>query len=81
MSKKTAKSNNSSYETLDLHGVRHQDVELLVENFILANKLPVKIITSNSNTMKKIINSVLEKYNLKQLTPTAHNLGEIIVYE
>ena len=36
---------------LDLHGVRHEDVDRLVENFILLNNLPVTIITGNSQKM------------------------------
>jgi DNA-nicking Smr family endonuclease len=49
----------TSVETLDLHGLRHHQVELLVENFVLMNEFPVKIITGNSPTMKQIVQSVL----------------------
>jgi hypothetical protein len=40
---------------LDLHGVRHADVDRLVENFVLLNKPPLTIITGNSNRMQEIV--------------------------
>jgi len=49
---------------LDLHGVRHQDVERLVENFVLLNELPLRIITGNSLKMVELVSEVLNKHNL-----------------
>ena len=40
---------------LDLHGVRHNDVERLVENFVLLNEPPLTIITGNSHRMRQIV--------------------------
>ena len=40
---------------LDLHGKKHEEVERHVENFILMNKLPLTIITGNSETMRSIV--------------------------
>jgi len=42
-------------KTLDLHGVKHVDVERLVENFILLNEPPLSIITGNSQRMQEIV--------------------------
>ena len=42
-------------KTLDLHGVRHDDVERLVEKFVLLNEPPLKIITGNSDRMSNIV--------------------------
>ena len=41
---------------LDLHGLKHHEVHVLVEDFILKNQyqLPLRIITGNSNKMKSI---------------------------
>ena len=39
---------------LDLHGIRHDDVERLVENFVLLNEPPLTIITGNSDKMRDI---------------------------
>ena len=49
---------------LDLHGVRHQDVERLVENFVLLNELPLKIITGNSDEMRRLVVNVLERHHM-----------------
>jgi len=47
---------------LDLHGVRHPDVEIKVENFILMNQdqIPLTIICGNS---QKMIDLVIETIN------------------
>ena len=47
---------------LDLHGVRHHEVELMVENFILMNqnKIPLTIICGNSQRMIDLVNGVIE---------------------
>ncbi len=49
--------------TLDLHGVRHHEVERMVENFILMNQsnFPLTIICGNSDKMIKLVNSVTDK--------------------
>ncbi len=44
-------------KTLDLHGKRHHEVDRLIENFILLNKLPLTIITGNSDFMRaRVVN-------------------------
>lgn len=65
---------------LDLHGYLHHEVENEVMNFLFlkAKELPVKIITGNSDKMRKIVIPLLEKYNFEYLIP-AHNHGEVIV--
>ena len=63
---------------LDLHGKKHVDVEILVEDFILTNETPIYIITGNSKVMQDIVIKVLNLHNFKWLIK-AHNLGEIIV--
>jgi len=42
-------------KTLDLHGVKHADVDRLVENFVLLNEPPLTIITGNSQRMQEIV--------------------------
>ena len=53
--------------SLDLHGIKHNYVEILVENFILRNeyKLPIDIVTGHSEDMKKIVREVLEYYGFE----------------
>ena len=41
--------------TLDLHGVKHEDAERLVENFVLLKNKPLEIVTGNSDRMENIV--------------------------
>ena len=50
--------------TLDLHGVKHADVDRLVENFILLNNPPLTIICGNSDRMIELVTSVLHRHNI-----------------
>ena len=63
---------------LDLHGVRHMEIDDLVTNFILMNQdyFPVTIICGNSVTMIKLVNNVVEK-----LKCNSYNIsyGKIII--
>jgi len=48
---------------LDLHGVKHQDVDMIVENFILLNQgsFPLTIICGNSPKMISLVNLVTQR--------------------
>ena len=50
---------------LDLHGIRHEEVDRLVENFVLLNEPPIRIITGNSNKMKDIVTEVLDRHDME----------------
>ena len=50
--------------TLDLHGIKHEDVDRLVENFVLLNELPLNIITGNSDEMRRLVINVLERHHM-----------------
>jgi len=65
---------------LDLHGVFHSEVRDKVENFVLLNstKLPVRIITGDSQRMRNLTVNILDKHKFNYDIP-AHNSGEIIV--
>ena len=49
---------------LDLHGVRHSEVDRLVENFVLLNNPPLEIITGNSDKMPELVRKVLDRHNI-----------------
>lgn len=51
---------------LDLHGVRHSDVEVAVEDFVLNNQqqLPLIIICGNSSKMIDIVSKTLKKMEI-----------------
>ena len=57
---------------LDLHKIRHSEVDRLVENFVLLNALPLRIITGNSDKMKELVIKVLDKHDMEyeQLHPS-----------
>ncbi len=66
---------------LDLHGVRHGEVQILVEDFILENQnyLPIKIITGNSEKMKRIVTNVLNAHGFQYSDGDFYNRGYIDV--
>ena len=51
-------------KVLDLHGVRHEEVERLLENFILLNEPPLKVITGNSTYMQNVLEKFCSKYKI-----------------
>ncbi len=48
---------------LDLHGIRHHDVEIMVQDFVLSHQeeLPLIVICGNSAKMIQIVNQALTK--------------------
>jgi len=66
---------------LDLHGIRHHEVELLVENFIYMNQseIPLTIICGNSQRMIDIVNRVIDKIDCK--TVVMDHYGVIVIRE
>jgi hypothetical protein len=65
--------------TLDLHGVSHAAADRLVENFVLLNDGPVRVITGNSLAMQTIVKCVAARYDLHSEPETYWNLGSLIV--
>ena len=49
---------------LDLHGIRHSEVDRLVENFVLLNEPPLTIITGNSQRMMEIVVNCLVTHDV-----------------
>jgi hypothetical protein len=66
-------------KTLDLHGLYHSAVQQKVENFVLLNETPIRIITGNSLRMKEIVKQIVEKYDFKCHYETDYNLGSLII--
>ena len=63
---------------LDLHGVRHRDVDMLVENFILMNQnsFPLTIMCGNSVRMVHLVEAVIRRIGCRTFVP---RYGTIIV--
>jgi len=68
-------------KTLDLHGIKHEKVDRIVENFVLLERLPCRIITGNSPTMRGLVEEVLRRYNLHACVENDWNLGSLIIKE
>jgi len=49
---------------LDLHGIKHEDVDRIVENFVLLNNPPIEIITGNSQRMQELVLDVLNRHDI-----------------
>tara|TARA_B100000315_G_scaffold243129_1_gene266164 strand:+ start:982 stop:1251 length:270 start_codon:yes stop_codon:yes gene_type:complete len=54
---------------LDLDGVRHNDIENTIEEFVLSKKPPMSIVIGRSEKMKEIVRRVLEKYKMSWEIP------------
>ena len=56
---------------LDLHGVRHHDVDRLVENFIYLNQrhVPLRIICGNSHRMIILVKEVINRIGCEMSEP------------
>lgn len=59
----SASSERGKMRRLDLHGIRHHEVDRLVENFIFEYQrtLPVEIICGNSSKMMGLVIRVLRR--------------------
>jgi DNA-nicking Smr family endonuclease len=68
--------------TLDLHGIKHVDVQRMVDEFmwdqIQKKSSSVEIITGNSDQMKLVVKESLIDYNLNPYEEI-FNQGKIIV--
>mgnify|MGYP001061117977 FL=1 len=70
--------------TLDLHGLRHSDVETYLESWLIMeynkSNFPLVVITGNSKRMKQLVYKASDKQKfLYKEHPT--NPGAIIIYE
>ena len=67
--------------TLDLHGIRHHEVDRLVENFIFLNQdlVPLKIICGNSHMMIDLVFAVIKKHKIT--IATMDHYGVIDIYK
>jgi hypothetical protein len=64
---------------LDLHGIRHHEVDRVVENFIYMNQyeMPLKIICGNSTKMVELVHAVLDRVGCDT---SMLNYGTIVIY-
>ena len=57
--------------SLDLHGIRHHEVDLLVENFVYLNQedMPLRIICGNSQRMINLAEESLISHSITFSSP------------
>ena len=69
------------FNTLDLHGIRHSDVNIEVENYLYLNQedCPILIICGNSQKMISLVEQTLIKINSSYEIGTGVNYGTIMV--
>lgn len=70
--------------TLDLHGLKHSDVETNLESWLIMEynqfNFPLTVITGNSKRMKQLVYQASEKQEFKyRVHPT--NPGALIIYD
>ena len=68
-------------EKLDLHGVRHHEVDVMVENFIFLNQqeIPLTIICGDSSKMIELVKTVLDRTGTEFLEGKGLVFGRITV--
>ena len=73
--------NKSQHISLDLHGSKHEDAEILIDEFIIKNidKLPLEIITGNSDDMLSILKKIVSNHNLHLIPSHPSNMGAYLV--
>ena len=72
-----------SSHVLDLHGYRHHEVDIAVENFVFLNqeKMPLTIICGNSEKMLSLVRIVLDRTNAEYYNGIGHEYGQIKVHK
>ena len=68
---------------LDLHGYRHHEVDIAVENFIFLNQeeMPLTIICGNSEKMLSLVRIVLDRTNAEYYNGIGQEYGQIKVHK
>ncbi len=68
-------------KVLDLHGKTHVEARYLVEEFMLLNETPIKIVTGNSDQMKIIVKEIAEKHKMYYFPEHFSNFGAYIIQD
>ena len=72
-----------SSHVLDLHGYRHHEVDIAVENFVFLKQeeMPLTIICGNSEKMLSLVRIVLDRTNAEYYNGIGHEYGQIKVHK
>ena len=68
-------------KTFDLHGIKHADVKIEVENYLYLNQedCPILIICGNSQKMISLVEEILIKIKSSFEIGSGNNYGTIMV--
>ena len=69
------------FNTLDLHGIKHADVKIEVENYLYLNQedCPILIICGNSQKMISLVEEILKQIKSSYEIGVGTNYGTIMV--
>ena len=69
------------FNTLDLHGIKHANVKIEVENYLYLNQddCPILIICGNSQKMISLVEDTLNEIHSNYETGSGTNYGTIMV--
>ena len=72
-----------SSHVLDLHGYRHHEVDIAVDNFVFLNQeeMPLTLICGNSEKMLSLVRIVLDRTNAEYYNGIGHEYGQIKVHK
>lgn len=72
-----------NFPTLDLHGIKHEKAEHLIEDFILEkiDELPIAIITGHSTYYQELVKALADKLELNIHPQWWRNRGCWIITE
>ena len=68
-------------EILDLHGVKHHQVDETVRRFLNFAEIPCQIITGHSDEMKSLVEKTVREYGWYTSEKDSYNTGTLIVTE
>lgn len=76
------KLNNNYTGEIDLHGIRHSEVERTMDCFLWdsmqKNKNEIKVITGSSDQMKLIVSNISKEYGMDYYVDPTNN-GVVII--
>lgn len=65
---------------IDLHGIRHLNVEKHLMNLITSGCIPFVVITGNSRRMKELVSQIVSKFGL-YVRDQVGNSGRLVIDE
>ena len=68
-------------QILDLHGIKHENVDDIVRRFLNYVELPCEIVTGKSWHMKEMVQKVVSEYSWTCYEKDSYNYGTLIIME